>query len=272
MKSYFFVPANRLHKVSTIEAYGVDNLIIDLEDSIKQSEISEFIVNLIAEETYKKYFIRLHILNDKHEIDLEVFHQLAKNGYQYFIIPKLQNYNQAKTFFTLVQRYNFQFIILVESPRFFIQLDAILEEFSSQICGVGIGSHDLLGLIGAKHTMSNLEFIRQSILYMAKAHEKETIDFASMNLKDQKAFSNELTDAFDKGFDAKFFIHPWQINCLNRLDFYNDEDYAWAKRIYKALEKVNFNDKEFNALKIDGEIVEKPHINRAKRIIEYFKK
>jgi citrate lyase beta subunit len=272
MKSYFFVPANRLHKIPEIKALNVDEIIIDLEDSIKVSKISQYLTKLTSEPKYRNFYIRLNILNEDFEIDLTNFNLLAQNGFTRFILPKFQNASQLRKFFSIINKNDFQFIILVENPKFFIQLDSILEEFSQQIYGVGIGSHDLLSLVGAKHTMNNLEFVRQTLLYTSLAYDKEVIDFASMNINEENDFLFELTDAFDKGFNSKFFIHPWQIECLNKVEFYSMEDYNWAKSIYKELQKLNFNYHEFNAIKIGDQIVEKPHVNRAISIIEYFNK
>lgn len=272
MKSYFFVPANRLHKIHDVVNLGVDTIIIDLEDSVKTSEISNYIDKLISDETYKDFYVRLNILNANLELNATNFNRLAENGFRRFVLPKLQNATQLRNFFLSINKNDFQFIILVESPKFFIQLDAILEEFSSNIYGVGLGSHDLLSTVGAKHTMNNLEFIRQSVLYSVSAYEKEAIDFASMNISDEKAFTKELIDGFEKGYDSKFIIHPWQLECLNNVSFYNEQDLKWATAIYDELVKLNFETDEFNALSIGDQIVEKPHINKAMKIIEYFKK
>lgn len=271
MRSYFFIPANRLHKLKQIKELNVHDVIIDLEDAIKVSEISRLLEELTTDKKYIECFIRLSIHDDNLELDVENFHRLSRHGYTRFVLPKFQNKNQLQQFFKLIDDHPFQFIILVETPKTLIQLEDILEEFSSKIFAVGIGSHDLLSYVGAKHTMNNLEYVRQSLLYTTKAYDLEAIDFASMNITDEQEFSFELKDSFEKGYDSKFFIHPWQIHCLNKVNFYSKEELKWAESVYDELKKLNFNNKEFDVLKIGGQAVEKPHINRAKKIIEYFK-
>lgn len=91
-----------------------------------------------------------------------------------------------------------------------------------------------------------------------------------MELQNQELFEKEIIDGFQKGYDAKFFIHPWQKHVYDSINFYNEIDYKWALRIQEELENVG-NLNEFNPVVINGQIIERPHLNRMKKILKYYK-
>ena len=123
--------------------------------------------------------------------------------------------------------------------------------------------------VGGEHDLRNLEFVRSYIIYLARMINIEAIDIASMELSDSEAYSQEILDGLYKGFDAKFFIHPWQIKLFNSLPLYSPEEIEWAQKIKKEfINKGGFN--EFSPIIIDGKVIERPHLNKAKKILRYY--
>ena len=98
-----------------------------------------------------------------------------------------------------------------------------INSYRNRISAIGLGSHDFMASIGGKHTLQNLEVVRQHILYMAKAANIISIDIASMDLKDAEQFRSEVVDGFDKGYNAKFVIHPIQLHIRQNIKFYKSE-------------------------------------------------
>lgn len=133
-----------------------------------------------------------------------------------------------------------------------------------------MGSHDFMSEVGGEHTLENLQVVRQQLLYLARMCSIEAIDIASMELENKSSFTGELLDGFKKGYDAKFFIHPWQLNVFKQLKLYTEKDYSWASKILETLKEVGTAN-EFNPIVIDGQIIERPHLNKAKKIIKYYK-
>lgn len=268
MESYFFIPANRLHKIESIKELSIDKIIIDLEDAIKFSERDVFSHALKDSSIDRSCFIRVPIYDYKNILDLELYFALKKIGYTNFIFPKLQNYNDVKELVTHIQASE-KIIILVETPLLLLELKEVLSSFQSYFYGVGLGSHDLMNIIGGEHTLENIEFYRNKVLLYAKAYQLKSFDIASMELEDEDSLKAEILNGFKKGFDAKFYIHPWQIIQKDKLTFYNDKDLNWAIKINEVFQKVG-NAEEFNPIVVDGEIIEKPHLNKVFTILKYF--
>jgi citrate lyase beta subunit len=186
------------------------------------------------------------------------------------VFPKLDSLQDFETTFEVFKNRDIKIILLVETPLLFLQVQEVLLKYKPYFSGIGIGSHDFMSVIGGVHTMENIEYIRQHILYLARAFEITAIDIASMELKNEALFEAEIIDGFQKGYDAKFFIHPWQVQVYDDINFYDAEEYEWALQIQEELENVG-NQNEFNPIVINGQIIERPHLNRMKKILKYYK-
>lgn len=268
MVKFFFVPANRLHKVDDIKILGVDYLIIDLEDAVKTSERQIYTEQLSTSQISRDFFVRLPIYDLQDKLDFELLKKLKSYGYKNFVIPKIQNITHYDALRELLNKED-KIILLVETPLFLLQLTELLTKNYSEIVGLGLGSHDLMNTLGAKHEFRNLDFYRHMILLNAKAFNLTAIDVASMELKDKEEFKSELKQAFEQGFDAKLFIHPWQIRVFNETSLYTEQDLNWAKLVHREYNKVN-DSEEFNPIVIKGVIIEKPHLERMFKILKYY--
>ncbi|WP_299248751.1 aldolase/citrate lyase family protein [uncultured Lacinutrix sp.] len=271
MDSYFFVPGNRVHKLDTIKSLGVSQIIIDLEDAVKFSEREEIFKKFKNTENLKQHFVRIPLFNEKEVLDLHFLNNFIALGYTKFVFPKLNSFEEVSKVFNSINNINLQVILLIETPRLFLEAKEVLLTFKRFVTGIGIGSHDFMSVVGGEHSLKNLEFLRQQLLYLARMINITAIDIASMNLNEEEAFKEEVLDGFKKGYDAKFFIHPWQFKTYQELKLYSKEEYIWATKILTTLKEVG-SEEEFNPIVIDGEVIERPHLNKAKKINKYYKK
>lgn len=270
METYFFIPANRLHKIQAIQKLNVDQIIIDLEDAVKTSEREAFIKTLENQDIRRDFYIRVPIYTIQNQLDSSLYLQLKKWGYTNFIFPKIKDihdFELLKNELSTAER----IILLIETPLFLVQLKEVLEKYHHLIKGIGLGSHDLMNYLGAEHTLTNLDYYRNYLLLHAKAYQVEAFDIASMELKDEDELKNEILDGFKKGFNSKFYIHPWQVELKDKIAFFTETDLEWASSIFNEYKKVD-DAEEFNPIVVNGEIIEKPHLNKVFTILKYFRK
>jgi len=271
MKSYFFIPANRIHKVADIQKLKVDEIVVDLEDGIKSSELDKHLQEIISKsDSYTGFFIRIPLHDASGNVDCSTLVKLKSSGFTNFILPKIKNLEQFEKIVVHLTLDD-TIILLIETPLLLVQLSSLLEKYKNYIFGVALGSHDLMSVIGAKHTEENILFYRDQLLLLAKAYGKKAMDVTSMELERKVQLTTEIMDGFNKGFDAKFFIHPWQIDVLNNISFYELDDLKWAKTVMEVFDSVK-NTSEFNPIVVDGLVIEKPHLNKAFSIIKYFER
>lgn len=268
MKSYFFIPASKINKIIDMQHMGITDIIIDLEDAIKTSEISIF-VDEIIEANFSNYHVRVPIYNSKDELNLAVLTRLIEKGFTRFVLPKLANKKDVGTVYRAVEKKNVKCILLIEHPLLMLEIKEVLEEYGSIIYGLALGSHDFMAHIGGIHDLNNLCFYRQLILLHARAFGKLAIDIASMEISNKKALEKEILNGFNLGFDGKFLIHPKQFKVMKSIKFYSTEDLKWAREIHERLEVLS-NENEFDPIVINGKIVEKPHIKKSIDILNFF--
>lgn len=269
MDAFFFVPGNRLHKIESIlKSYG-SNIIIDLEDAVKESERGGIMKQLVYDRPFQEHYIRLPLYNFKGE-RLDLLENLLNAGYSKFVLPKIDAIGEFDALYPTIKNHNVEIILLVETPRLFLETRELLTKYNECFSGIGLGSHDFMSVVGGPHSLANLEYVRQHILYLAKAFNIIAIDIASMQLSGNKELEDEIMDGFNKGYEGKFFIHPWQIEVLKTIKFYSEEEYKWALMIEGQLKKGGSSD-EFNPVVIDGQVIERPHLKRAERILKFYK-
>ncbi len=269
MESYFFIPGTKLRKYRDIQKLNLSQIIIDLEDSVKVSDRNQILRELISTNDFKDLYVRIPLYTVTGDIDTSFFINLYKNGFRKFIFPKIQ---QGEDFNKVISENIFeglQIVLLVETPRFFLEVQEVLLANNNVFSGIGIGSHDFMAEIGGVHDLKNLEYVRQHILYLARMINIKAIDIASMELVNFSSLKEEILDGLHKGYDAKFFIHPWQMSVFKSISLYSEQEIKWALNVQNELNKVK-SEEEFNPIVVDGQVVERPHLNKAKKIIEYY--
>lgn len=264
IKTYFFVPLTSRRFIEKSRTLSADYLVYDLEDAISGSSASIANENLKYINKAVPFYIRPEIKWQK--IDFRYLDNLFDQGFNHFVIPKASSYDDIKQ---LVQwsgnkKTRTGLIILIENPMILVDLHEILRSFHDHIDGISLGSHDYCSFLKAKYDYDSYRFAHDLILNLAVSFSVEAIDITSMDIDNRERFITEVKRGFDKGYRSKFILHPKQLDYLDEIKYFPDEDIAYARLI---AEKINLND--FDAVKINGQVLEKPHIQRIKEILKY---
>ena len=276
LKTFFFIPANKNKFVKKVSSINADCFVFDLEDAVAKNETNACLERLDILELRDNYYVRPRILfNDVNNTDLKLLTDLVNIGFSKFLIPKISGLDELKyiqQILELNEKYTneeFQFILLVENPLCLINLKEIVRSKIINITGITLGSHDYTNVVGMKHTPYYLYFARNYVLNVAKAYDLMAIDIASMNISDEEEFSNECKDAFNMGYDAKFILHPQQLEVLKKTEYFSQEEIEDALEIHKEIESMDLD--TFSIIKINGKLYEKPHLKRVMKIVEWNK-
>ena len=116
MKSYFFIPATRLRKISAIQKAGADFTIIDFEDAILKADIGILFDEMINFCEVKDSWFRIPVRNSFEEnLDLEYIDKFKAIGVKKIVVPKLKC---TAELITIIEMYkDLKFIILIEHPK-----------------------------------------------------------------------------------------------------------------------------------------------------------
>ena len=249
-----------------------DIFVFDLEDAIAENNYMQALKNVTETAGYEKQFLRPRIFYNNNNLAETVFENLLSLGFTKIILPKVSSIQILKNIEKTIEFKGFdknsiEVIILIEDPHGLIFAKEIIECSGLNIIGIGLGSHDYSKQMGMKHNLINLQYARSHIINIAKAYGIEAIDIASMNISDKTEFDEEIKTGFELGYDAKFIIHPLQLEWLKSYKYYSDSEIYEAKKIYSEI--IKYNDTEFSVIKFNDKIIEKPHIKRIKEIIKW---
>lgn len=268
MESYFFVPASRLNKLSDIKKAGVNQIIIDFEDAILSSEIEIYFKQLNTMDNINSYWFRIPVRADFNEkLNLDYLEKFQNIGVEQVVLPKVKSAAELHEIIQVCS--NLKFLVLIEHPRLLLEIKNVFmnePNLSRSVFGIGMGSHDLMTFLNARHTKDQLDYPRKELLYIAKAYNLKAIDIASMNIFDKNSFIEEVQYGLDNGYDAKFLIHPNQIVWFDEQLKHNNTLILWAQNVLDHLPK-NYNGESIVPFILNEEVIEKPHAIRALEII-----
>ncbi|WP_334058716.1 aldolase/citrate lyase family protein [Polaribacter sp. P097] len=269
MQSYFFIPASRLQNLKKIKKSKPNFIIIDFEDAIIEKDIDIYFKELHLIENHQSYWYRLPVRSDfDNDVDLKYIQKFKDNGINLIILPKLKS---AAELITICEKFqDIKFIVLIEHPKLLLEMRfALMMDYNKNlknIIGLALGSHDLTTFLNAKHEENQLDYPRKELLYIAKAYDFVAIDIASMEIFNKEKFNNEVKNGIDNGYNAKFIIHPKQLEWL-KTNKQNEEDTFWAKNILSKLPE-NYNGEDFAPFVFNKEVIEKPHALKALEILK----
>jgi citrate lyase subunit beta/citryl-CoA lyase len=143
------------------------------------------------------------------------------------------------------------------------------EKMSPRLWGMMWGAEDLAASLGASKNRTGRRYhgpfllARDLCLISAAAAGVVAIDTIATDINDLDALREESIAARQDGFLAKAVIHPKHVDVVNAAFLPTEEEIAWSEKVVKA-----FNDNPASGVvKIDGKMIDKPHLRTAEKIL-----
>lgn len=265
-RSFLFIPGDVPRMIQQLEVFDADNVILDFEDSValhQKDEARNLVESFLTNHPLKQPFIYIRINavdTDDFESDVKTVNTLPIKG---IVLPKAS----IASIDTLTQKTKLPIIALMETPQSFLEITEIAKH--PRVEGLLLGAEDLSRSLHLKRTVNGEEilYVRSQLVLNAKAYGKLAIDTPFTNLTSREDFITDLKKSTQCGFDAKAAIHPNHIALIHDYFSPTEEAIKEAKRIITYAEKhqsIRFS--------LDGKMVDKPIIERAKRTLELAKR
>ncbi len=257
-ESWLFVPCSERFLSKPDGIKYADNVIFDLEDSLKPSEKEkglELLCSAMKEgrpSADQGVFARLN--KDRLEKEIKSLKDLDIDG---FMLPKFEDTGDIDEYRTLIGQK--KIVPLVETCRGIIGLERFAED--ERICAIALGGEDYCAGLGVETNDDALIMARSRIVLYAKAAGKTAIDTISTQYRDTALFEEELNRSAAFGFDGKLMIHPAQTKVSHELQK------SVPREILESIIK-EFESRKEGAVMINGRLYERPHIERLKKIIK----
>jgi citrate lyase subunit beta/citryl-CoA lyase len=155
-------------------------------------------------------------------------------------------------------------IALIESVAGVVRMRSIAHEKS--VSRLAFGSFDYCVDAGVEDSGRELDYVRSQFVIESRfAGLPAPVDGVTLSIDDADLIAADVAAGRRFGFGGKLCIHPRQVEAVNQGFTPSAADLAWAERV---LAKLAENPK--GAIAVDGKLVDKPIVDRAKRIVASF--
>ena len=285
MRSLLFVPGDSEKKFAKALASQADALILDLEDSVSPTvkegarrTVRAAIGEAREKKTRPRIYVRVNPLDSGLlEADLDAVTPARPDG---IMLPKSrggQDVMQLSTKLAVREAES-------DLPDGEIAILPIATESAAALFNMGSyagasrrlsaltwGAEDLSADVGASTNRLTdgaytdpYRLARALALFAATAAEIAPIDTVFVNFRDREGLAAECDAARRDGFSGKLAIHPDQVATINAAFTPSAEAIARARAVIDAF----LANPGAGVLGLDGEMIDRPHIKRAERLLE----
>lgn len=273
IRSFLFVPANRIERIEKALESAADAVVIDLEDAIPidakgvaRDGLFDWLEEQEKEENnqLKRIWVRINPLNSPwgHD-DIDCLADFHLGGW---VLPKAEHTYDVEQVLNLKPKRS-QLALLIETAAGLaqIRLLAAIEGVNRLMFGTLDFQHDLNMKCDPLETQLNA-FRNELALASRLANLPAPVDGVTAATTDTELLAQSVQQAKAYGFGAKLCIHPNQVSIVNQGFLPTLSEYQWAIKV------VNENKKHQGAaFAVDGKMVDAPVISLAEQIIEQTK-
>jgi len=256
-RSYLFVPGNRPDRFLKAYQTGADRVILDLEDAVPPSEKAAA-RNSVASWVSPDHPVLLRINGAATEWFREDLRLCAMPGVSGLLLPKTQDPDQIRAVRAGIPD-PLRLFPMIETAQGFWNAVSIAK--APGVDRLLFGTIDFRADAGIPD--EELLFFRSQLVLVSRiAGIQPPVDGVSIRIDDIRQLRADAQRARTLGFGGKLCIHPSQVPIVNESFLPSEEEVAWARRIVEA---AGFS--EGRALAVEGEMVDKPVLARARAIL-----
>ncbi|MEJ8850149.1 CoA ester lyase [Variovorax rhizosphaerae] len=256
-RSLLFVPGDRPERFDKALASGTHAVILDLEDAVAPSakvQAREAVGAWLA--AGGQAIVRINAIDTEwHADDLRLVQAMPGAG---VMLPKADAASMAGVANALRGR---PVIALVETVAGYLGLRQLCATPGLQ--RLAFGSVDFAVESGIADEGDAMTAIRTQIaLESCHARLAAPIDGVSLEFTDEARMRADALRSRQLGFGGKLCIHPRQVSAVNAAFLPTAAELQWATRVLAAFEAS-----QGAATAVDGKMIDKPVVERARRIV-----
>ena len=262
-----FVPGDRPERFAKAVASEAHLIVIDVEDAVAPEDkaaarqnIAEFLNS--AEDRPRNVLVRMNALDSvEAPHDVALLHRLREqdsSGLAGVMIAKAESAESVRGLVAQVDAsHEVAIVPLIETAQGIANCGAIAEV--SGVTRLAFGAVDFALDIGAEDAHGSLDSARSALVLTSRlATIAAPLDAPSLEIRDVTAVQNAARRARAFGFGGKLCIHPAQLAAVARAFSPTVAEVEWALSIIGHGESAG---------QVDGQMVDRPVIARAARIL-----
>jgi len=265
-RSFLFLPADRLERLSKALTSGAHAVIVDLEDAVAADAKPQARESLLrawselAAGSRARMLVRVNAAGTPwHEDDLLLARNLA--GLGAVMLPKAES---AAAIEHAASGAAAPVLPLVESAQGLAMLDVVAG--ARRVVRLAFGHLDFQADLGMRCGDDERE-LGSVRLAMALASRRAAlpapVDGVTVSLDDEARLRTDAERSRRFGFGAKLCIHPKQVAAVNEALGPTAAEREWARRVLDASIAHGTG-----AFRLEGEMVDAPVLQRARNLLE----
>jgi len=252
-----FVPGDRPERFAKAAASGADAVILDLEDAVgtsKRGAARQAVANHGIEGV--TVIVRMNAAGTP-DFQADVA-ALRDARFDAVMLAKAESTADIRLVHYLLGR-QVPVIALVETAGAFADLGALLRE--PGVVQAAFGSLDLALDLGCQPNWEALAYFRSALVLQSRlAGLPAPLDGVTPGFDEPERVKKDALTAANLGFGGKLAIHPRQIAPIIEAFLPDAQTLNWACRVLEAV-------RDGGAVQVDGAMVDRPLIERARRIL-----
>lgn len=261
-RTLLFVPGTRPDRFAKAAASGADGIICDLEDAVAPDDKRDARESVMAAIAQTPGIVRINSADTPwYAEDLAAV--VDNEHVTGVLLPKADDLDVIAETATALD--GLPLLLLIESARAIRDVDQI-----AQVPGVSrlvFGNLDYAldtGVTVRNDDEDELLVARSRVVIASRAADLPApFDGVIPDIDNDDLLRRRTARALDLGFGGRVCIHPRQIDIVHDALRPSDDEIAWAVRILDAASE-SFG----AAVKVDGQMVDRPVLLRAERVIE----
>jgi citrate lyase subunit beta/citryl-CoA lyase len=256
-RSWLFVPGDRPERFEKARSSGADEIIIDLEDAVEPARKEGARQSVVAWLGGASAWVRINPVGTSWHTD-DVAALRGAPGLRGVVLPKSEDPSDLESLAAAMSG-GTPVMPLVETALGLSQVSGLAR--CAAIARIAFGSIDFCLDIGCDESEEALLFARSHLVLASKlAGLPPPVDGVTVDVADPAAASVASRHARALGFGGKLCIHPSQIEPVARAWRHSADEVAWARRVVEA-------SSDGGAVRLDGRLVDRPVVERARRLL-----
>lgn len=265
-RSTLFVPCGNAKALAKAAALNSDALIFDLEDAVGPDGWASALAGLVATLEAGGFqagqiLVRIDPRHLAATIDA-LSHCIRARTITGIVVPKVEAPEAIHAVRDALPR-DTSLWAMIETPRGVVNLAEVASAIGLK--GLIAGPNDLRKGLRTRPMAARQDIVTalSQIVLHARANDLIVLDGVYNQHTDEVGFAAECDQGRSLGFDGKTLIHPSQIAGANRAFSPSETEIAWAQAVVAA-----FEGSDDGVLSVNGEMVERLHLEQAQVILE----
>jgi len=275
-RSVLFAPANHAGRIARLLSSDADVAVLDLEDAVALNEKENAraaAVEAIGSQKHPRLMVRINGMASSHcHSDLLA---VVRPGLAGVLVPKVESPRDVAIVDWVLSQLEAQ-----RSACRTIEIIPLIENAAGVLAAAEIARASqrvrrlAFGVVDYVHDLrleppdgnSAIDFARNQLVHASRAAAIDRpIDGVVTQVRDADRFKHEALRARRSGFGGKLCIHPDQVGLANECFQPSESEIRRAQEVVEAFGKAEARGEA--AITLDGEFIDYPVAERARRII-----